>query len=59
MISKDLAKTITIVIIWVVLIMMSLSLINIFPPYVIGILYIIIAILILFGIAATAYLILF
>ena len=59
MISKDLAKTITIVIIWVVLIMMSLSLINIFPPYVIGILYIIIAIFILFGVVATAYIILF
>ena len=59
MILKDLAKTVTIVIIWVVLIMLSLSLINIFPPYVIGILYIIIAIFILFGVVATAYIILF
>jgi len=59
MILKTVAKTAVIVIIWIVLLMLSLLLIFTFPPYVRGILYIIIAIFILFGVAATAYIILF
>ncbi len=59
MISRTVAKIFTVVVIWIVLIALSLLLIRTFPPYVIGILYIIIAIFILFGVVTTAYIILF
>jgi len=56
--KKNIAKTITVVAMWIVLAILSALLIFTFPPYVTGILYIIIAIFIFFGVVTTAYIIL-
>ncbi len=55
---KRITKSVTVVAMWIVLAILSALLIFTFPPYVTGILYIIIAIFIFFGVVTSAYIIL-